>query len=1297
MFLVLTECWFRLNDERCYLNQHKDSDEVENSANKKRKIDRGTYSWQSLLAQIDCDLNDVSRIYWNKFFEKFFTYHFKETPKEIVESIILKFLNKNLDLIETKINGLTEDRIRMQMVINSTLSFLTILLKHYIKDVFTYKINFEKILNYCFNNRSHETLVLEILRFRPTFFQNFTNNLISNQEIKMDIYSLELLSKTNLNDLSCKLKLKLINLILSCELDLIFDINFTNQRIICEILTRLLGFKETKLHEFMDEKFLFESNAKKNTANNFDPNLENYQEIKLSKDNNIPNLDLLKRLVHLLNARLHQLNKKDLNESNLSIVLIVLDILSKYEDFDLEDLEKLRFECQNFSSEIFNNFDIFQSLSLALQYFQNIFKVFKSLNSKKSFLRTLGTSIIEFCLKILDLQIESEIFDANLFYLDNVSKIDYLKMLSIGLLSNLCVQKSYQKFGTNLKKRLFNYLNCLEIDNNKEKFYIIFLICFNSCKFLDFKEFDVCLDWFDYIIKKFNHLSIQTRILVINLYRKYFEKILSSSCLNLNDDSELDQSQSKYIKIMDTYFLDSGSIVEINLIICEIFGEILKLMRVRNFSKKDIVGFFTKFYNQFLNNPNQSVIVQQFAIKTITTACFQDAKTICYNYFHDQNLDDNSLIEYLEKIDAIYPNVNLDLLNAFFDRIFLNLVLENKTFETEFSNTFQSRALMERNMTADEKYSIYKRFYILIRRQFTQPIAMKHLVFEFFEQLFKITKDCDHKFSIKSIFGLIQISSEYKSHFKSSKIKNLFNKYSNFEHFKIELVRQWIEIYIAEIDDLKNFNNIIETKFPLIIFDYKDRNEFYLNHLDQLVVFSLEKFGTKPDNIFAYLNLNELPMCKVYATLIKEALFKHQFDLNILVKNKFLNQNFIKNNFLEIFEQIFFKDTIADITEEKILKSIDYLVEMFSDECKFGLYKLLGDRPYAIFKILINLKSLVKNSNLNYSLCLFQIFTNHVILPIVETSYDLISKTSDCNFLIQETLLCILVNFLQKSNSKFDELKNDKKKNIDSFYLLTKFIKKFLVKLLNLFKVIVECLENSIENNDYVISCVVWHFFAYFNKYHQSNYSIYYMEELNKNMFFTLVNFLQKYYKFSPRLKRQLKFLYHQQFFLHNNFHDQFVINTLMLNFAHYGELNKKYDLVLRYDFCDEIEEIMVSVDFQKIMSFKFLFCYMINLILLELKERPNNLKIANILIRLMEKFKNFDYFNDEIKKLLGVLISNIGPVNTLMTDSSNLLNSVDIQNNFIMNKFKNESRDPMNPFYFDLYLHLYGLLSHYE
>ena len=1296
MFLVLSDCWFLLNgDSNFSINQYENSDEFENLAIKKRKIDHDLYSWSSVITEIDCDLDYASRIYWNKFFEKIFSSYYLKVSKETVDVIILKFLNKNLGLIETKTNGLNEDRIRMNLVINSTLSLLTVLLKYYIKNSLIYKINFEKILNYCYNNRCHQSLVLEILKFRPTFLQNFTKNLISKKD-NLDNYSLELLSKANLNDITFKLKQEIINLILSCDFDLNFGLNFTNYRFVCEILSRVFGSMVTNLNESMDEKFLFVSREQKNKGINVGQNLDG-QEIKFSIENNVPNLDLLNYLVHLLTIRLQQSKGNDKNESNLPIVLIALDILSKYELFELEFLEKLRYECRNYFSEIFSNFDLIQKLPLALEYFQNIYKAFKNLNSKKTFLRTLGPGLIEFCLQVLDLQIESEIFDFNLFYLDKISKLEYLKMLSIGILSNLCVQESYQKFGTNLKKRLFNYLNNLKIDN-KEKFYIIFLICFNCCKFLDFKEYDVCLDWFDDLMNKFNHLSIQTRILVINLYHKYFEKILSTSCMNLNDNSELDQSQSKYIKIMDKYFLDSGSTIEINLTICEIFGQILKLMRVRNFSKKDIVGFFTKFYNQFLNNPSQSIIVQQYSIKVITSACFQDTKKICRSFFFDQNFNNNAFIEYLEKIDTIYPNVNYDLFNAFFDRIFLNLVLENKTFETEFSHTFKAIASVERNMTADEKYSIYKKFYILIKRQFTEPIAMKHLVFDFFEHLFRISKEYDQKFLIKSIFGLIQISCEYKTHFESSKIKDLLNKNSNFENFKIELVRQWIEIYIGEIDDLKNFNNIIETKFPLIIFDYKDRNEFYSNHLDQLVVYSLEKFGTKPDNIFSYLNLTELPMCKIYATLIREALFTKLFDLKFLLKNKILDQNFLKDNFFQIFEQIFLKITIADISEEKMHTSIDHLVDAFADEYRkpFGLYKLLGNRPYSIFKILVDLKTLIKNSNLKYSLSLFQIFIKRVILPIDETSYDLISNISDCKLLVQENILFTLVNFLQVINSKFDELIHQNKKNniVDGFCTLTKFVRNFLVKLLNLFIAIVECLENSIENNDYVISCVVWHFLDYFNKYQQFSYIIYYIEELNRNIFLTLVNFLQKYYKFSPRLKRQLKFLYYQQNFIHNNFHDQFLKNTLMLNFAHYGELNKKYDLILKYDFFNEIEEILISVDLKKKLSFKFLFCYMTNLILIELKQKPNNLKVGNILVRIIEKLKSFDFYHDESKKIFGILISYIGPVFTLKTDNLFLLNNVETQNNFIMDKFKNESNDPMNSFFFDLYLTLFDLIT---
>ncbi|CAF0940395.1 unnamed protein product, partial [Brachionus calyciflorus] len=1323
---VVSECLFSLiNFENIAIKDQKipsnnsetESDnesELKSSTNKKRKIEKEYfYSWSYLVSQIDGDMDLPNKLCWINILRNFFKFNFNTIPKNVLVDLITNFVLKSLNQIDVKSAQLNDNQLRINFLNRSSLHMFSELLKNINHDLnhelFNNKIEYLKLFNFCIVNQSHPELVGEFLRLEPRFIKNLVTKFFTISE-KLDMFHLSLISKSKLNSLDVLTKSKLIDFVLSYESENDLEINFNNYDLIYLTLVKCLDLEEpeTKL-ESLDTKFLFGKNI---SDKKFEYFFQYFFENKIEKkdfksedSSRLPNFGLLDKCVQIFHFRLREnFHEKNL-EHKLSEFFLLTKILDSLKDLKINNLDELKSELKTFANDLFGQFDVNENLDQTIQNIKEIYLNFTNLSKKEPFLDALGSKIIEKCLKILEIPTSNEKLIENFSYLEDQTKLGYLKLLTFGLLCNLSIEYSnieaYTKIGLNLKLKLFKYINSNK-SNINENYLVIFLIHFmrNNCNYLEFNEYEICLKWFNTIINGYDNYTIRKRVLITELFGKYFQKILINSVVSENE-SELPKCQELFVKIVDKHFLTEVNSIELNLKICEIYTEILKLMRIHNLPKKDILGYFSKIYNQFITSPNQSIIVKNHAITLLSQVCFNSPKSMKYEYLFEMYQNKSSYLDNLIKINQDEEEINHELENGFFDRIYSNLVLNNKIFEHEFNNIFSIRSKVERNMSADEKYSNFRKIYSGLKKSISEPVMMKFLVRNFFSELFQKSKFFDQKFLVKCIFGLIQISSEFNSHFSIKKVEELFSNICNFKNSKSDLVEQWMQIYLTEKDDCNDLNNLIRSKFPIYLFNYNDLVDFYKNHIQQFVIYLIEKFQIKIESVLDREYLENFKP-NIYSGFLSESLLRNNenFNLNLLLKSRILNADYLKKNFYRIFELTFFGNfKIADLENSKITNCINSLVQLYSNDPNKSenLYKLLGGHPYYLFKIIFNLNNQIcqceKDTDLMYAFDLFQIFVQSVILPLDEASFNLISNLSDnCSF-INEFILHTLINSLKISIKKIENLKahnSNDKIFLDYLYETSLFTKDFIIKIFNLFFTIVRYLDNSFNRHDYQISCVIWYIMDFLNKYLSFGIKIEFMDELNMSLFKNIINFLIKYSRISDRLKRQLKFLFIQRNFSLENSCDNSVKDILMLNLKSFGELSDKYEDYLKYDFDNEVRKCLSSLDFDKNLTFKYILCYLVSLTILEFKKENYNFEIKSLKSMtkiVIDKLSLIDgEHRREIEDLVSIMLSKIGPICIDGNfDDQEYSNFNEKRKIFIVYKFNYESNHSIYSFYLNL------------
>lgn len=747
-------------------------------------------------------------------------------------------------------------------------------------------------------------------------------------------------------------------------------------------------------------------------------------------------------------------------------------------------------------------------------------------------------------------------------------------------------------------------------------------------------------------------------------------------------------------------------------------------LRLNPSNKKVSINYFNAFFNRFINTQSQSNIVKLESMNLLDRIAFTSFKDLYRHYlfeYYKHFSSDDQYFGSLEKVRKDVQDFGSEDENMFFDRIYSNLVLNNKIFEHEFNNIYANSSNLDRNGGTAEKYNSFKKLYLGVKKHVNEPVCLRFLILKFFQKLLNKSKNLEHKFMIKCLFGLTQINIEFKSHFSNFEIKNLFDKFLNFDAYKFDLVNQWIEIYLNDESDLNDLNQLIIDKFPMEIFKYESLSDVYSNHIAQFVNHFVVVFDRQPDDV---LNKIDQDCFKFKPRVVSEIVYsclvktKPALDLNCLIfERKYVDFEYLKKNFYTVFEAFFINrnEKLAEpvLALKCVLKLVDLfkLKQEFKTENKSKILLNLIDANnshFYLYQVLFKLGNLIlKNendqSNMLYYFSMFKMFVECFLLALSESSFNLFLIVPEKNQLfLYDFIFFGMANFLKiclKKLNKFKLIDTQNETFQTEFYDLCQFLKEFIAQIFNLYISIIKSKDTLIEIHDYSISCVAWLLFDYLNIFNSFDLKLVFMNDLNLSLFQNVCNLLIKYSKVSARFRRQLKFLFNQKLVA------KFLIDTsskqiLMLYLNDYLTLmSNNSESLVEYEFEAEVNECLSSKDISTCLSYKYILCYLTSLFLIEYKSGNFDLdkNILNSFIKTIVKKLNLMLNNTqvgEIKDLTCLCLSMIGPVSLDWSiDSESLLNFNDKRILYLNDKFAFKSNTPIYSFYHFLCQSLFNYL----
>lgn len=191
-----------------------------------------------------------------------------------------------------------------------------------------------------------------------------------------------------------------------------------------------------------------------------------------------------------------------------------------------------------------------------------------------------------------------------------------------------------------------------------------------------------------------------------------------------------------------------------------------------------------------------------------------------------------------------------------FDYLYSTLVLNNKQFEEEYAHVSNKNS--DSPISFDMEIQSLRKLYLHIKRNESDPVYAKHLVLYFFRRL---VVDCNSlmrqhpSLLVKCLFGLIQVHLEYNSYFSSSDLAALLgrgdeNKLASFDEL---LVRQWLGVYVSdwsdEYDERNTLDELVQSRFPLELFGFKNSNEFINKYVHLVFDHCLNEFDRLPKKL----------------------------------------------------------------------------------------------------------------------------------------------------------------------------------------------------------------------------------------------------------------------------------------------------------------------------------------------------------------------------------------------------------------------------------------------------------------
>ncbi len=626
--------------------------------------------------------------------------------------------------------------------------------------------------------------------------------------------------------------------------------------------------------------------------------------------------------------------------------------------------------------------DIYQHTNdLIIAIFEDIlfnFTLNKTKSSKIICNFILNSKLIEKCLQCIDLnEPESQLNDQNSgdieaklstnIFLKNHTKADYLQLLCFNLLilasiefyNNETNDQKCKEKGLNLKVKLFKYVN-LNRQEFKHSFLISFLNCFLYKKSIYFmitvNEFEFCLQLFDYLFSSHDlkHNNLYLFVFSMDIFYTYSLKLLTLNSYliheskNAQSDNEqkklldmLRNAQDNYIRIAEKCSRKNDQIQEDSnlnnayssshqLVLIKIQSKIIEIHRFRtrqsSNNKRAMISYFNKFLNNHLSiQSNASNKVKLEAIKQLVQSAFTSFKCLYSKYLYEYLNGEKSACYNDSESEETGEN-SQDIIsdsdqNAFFDKFYSNLILNEKVFNANYdydeaffganhstTTTFQSS--LSSNSLA-EKYSNYKKTYACLKKNLNEPFFMQHLVVKFFELILNenFLSSYRQTYIIKCLFGLIQLSIEYPRYFEVNTVKVLINKFiSNLNGY---LINQWIDIYLPEVENQSSLSELIQEKFPLEIFGFESPDQFIKENMNKIVSHNCFASSSHPKCQMpewvekSLCKLNTKDKIRFYSSFLL-SVYCRSGDEN-LAKQKIyqlglIDLDYLKNNFYFVYE-----------------------------------------------------------------------------------------------------------------------------------------------------------------------------------------------------------------------------------------------------------------------------------------------------------------------------------------------------------------------------------------------------------
>jgi hypothetical protein len=629
-----------------------------------------------------------------------------------------------------------------------------------------------------------------------------------------------------------------------------------------------------------------------------------------------------------------------------------------------------------------------------------------------------------------------------------------------------------------------------------------------------------------------------------------------------------------------------------------------------------------------------------------------------------------------------------------------------------------------------------KKTYQYIKKNLDEPFLARKQIVHTLKELLGIKN-----IQKKCLVALMQLSVEFN-------INEIEMTDSNLIYFyKRELVFNWFDIYVdLGGTDLQSLIDLANEKFPFRYFGFDKFSEYLrvnlsvfssvyvskilnenqstrLDQFDLVHLYSISQAAERSKCRFHDIlaDQNQL-LVEFYANLYLNLIDFHSTEvqtkhIELLVQSEIISIDLFSKNFHYIFEFIAVDRSLNEHLVDLLIHSITVHQQNFNQRMgKSKLFVNLIQSSCAhfhsvIFNILSRLNNFVFSSTFlqEYYLDSIQtfiekfLFSPEYFLPAV-----LSNRSRNCpqiqlliDFIAINSVNCMDVFVIKKLNSfkmlEEREIKEKNHKNLsETFELSIKVINSMFLR----FKLLLEICSQIETDNNRSLSAITWKLLDYLNLSLNFNE----LCEFNFNLFGNLFGLIQKFSSKCEQFQMQVNFL----LLLSKNVQHASKLykpNSLMMSLNEYmNKLAKSRNLTsLKIDFNmeNELKLCLNHVDLKRDQSSRYIFCYLIHLILAEYYENfISNEQLMPLIKKSIQQMVGYLMNEDstsELRDLLVTLLSVIGPIESNQNlylnkyNFPNYLSDSDVIEKKLVERLKNSN--PIYPFYYIFIEYLFELL----